>query len=155
MLLWPYESPLGFLLLTVLNWSYLALSLRSDIYFPLSISLLSKPFYLLHLLSSYSVSHTQCFFTLSSHITPLFHTQPHASKCSFFFHCTSYLSLKNYCKYMYFHKPCHLIYTFIKFTYGHVWQNTLRSFYTLLVRDQINLHLHHLHTDYIIRVRVT
>lgn len=91
LLLWPYKWLFGFLLLTVLNQSYLPLSLRSDIHFPLSISLLSQPFYLLHLLSSYSVSHTQCFFTLSSHVTPLFHTQPHASKWSFF-HCTPYAS---------------------------------------------------------------
>lgn len=104
LLFWPYESLLGFLLLTVLNQSYLPLSLRSDIHFTLSISLLSQPFYLLHLLSSYSVSHTQCFFALSSHVTPLFHTQPHTSKLSFFFPCTSQPSPKNHCKYIYFHK---------------------------------------------------
>lgn len=55
---------------------------------------------------------------------------------------------------MYFYKPFPLIYTIFQFTYGHVLQNILRS-YTPLVRDQIHLHLHHLHTDYIVRVRVT
>jgi len=154
LLLWPYESLPGFLLLNVLNRSHLPLSLRSDIHFPLSISLLSQPFYLLHLLSSYSVSHSQCFFTLSSHVTPLFHTQPRASKWSSSFHWTSYPSPKDHCKYMYFYKPCHLIYTLFKFTYGHVLQNMLRS-YTPLVRDQIYLHLHHLRAAYIVRVRVT
>lgn len=66
----------------------------------------------------------------------------------------SHPSPKNRCKYTYFYKPCHLIYTLFKFTYGHALQNTLRS-HTPLVRDQNHLHLYHLHTDYIVRARVT
>lgn len=110
-------------------------------------------FYLLHLLSSYSVSHTQCFLTLSSHITPLFHTQQHESKWSVLFHHSSSPAPKNQCKYLVFinraiwsvhHLHLHLtIYWKIHFQ-PLLW----------LVRDQFHFHLHHLHVDYIVRVRV-